>query len=44
MVADALVDDVTEVGRQYVFRPAPKASIQGRSAVEFVLQAAEKAE
>jgi len=42
MVADALVDDVTEVGRQYVFRPAPKASMQGRSAVEFVLAAAEK--
>ncbi len=43
MVADALVDDVTEMGRQYVFRPAPKASMQGRSAVEYVLQAAEKA-
>ena len=43
LVADALVDDVTEMGRQYLFRPAPKASMQGRSAVEFVLGAAEKA-
>ena len=43
MVSDGLVDDITEVGRQYVFRPAPKASMQGRTAVEFVLQAAEKA-
>ena len=42
LVADALVDNVTEMGRQYLFRPAPKASIQGRSAVEFVVEAAEK--
>lgn len=42
LVADALVDNVTEMGRQYLFRPAPKASMQGRSAVEFVLEAAEK--
>ena len=27
LVADALVDNVTEMGRQYLFRPAPKASI-----------------
>ena len=43
LVADALVDDVTEMGRQYLFRPAPKASMHGRSAVEFVLGAAQKA-
>ncbi|HBY57161.1 MAG TPA: hypothetical protein DEG96_04795 [Candidatus Atribacteria bacterium] len=43
LVADALVDSVTEMGRQYLFRPAPKASMHGRSAVEFVLEAAEKA-
>ena len=27
LVADALVDGVTEMGRQYLFRPAPKASM-----------------
>jgi branched-chain amino acid transport system substrate-binding protein len=43
LVADALVDGVTEMGRQYLFRPAPKASMHGRSAVEFVLGAAQKA-
>jgi len=42
MVADALVDSITEVGRQYLFRPSPKASMQGRSAVEYVIEAAEK--
>jgi len=36
LVADALVDGVTEMGRQYLFRPAPKASMHGRSAIEFV--------
>jgi len=42
LVADALVDNVTEMGRQYLFRPAPKASMHGRSAVEFVVEAAKK--
>jgi len=43
LVADALVDDVTGMGRQYLFRPAPKASQHGASAVQFVLEASEKA-
>lgn len=42
LVADALVDSVTASGRQYLFRPAPKASQHGTSAVEFVLEAAEQ--
>lgn len=44
LVADALVDSVTAMGRQYLFRPAPKASQHGETAVEFVLQAAERAD
>jgi len=43
LVADALVDGVTGMGRQYLFRPAPKAGQHGQTAVEFVLQSAEKA-
>jgi len=43
LVADALVDSVTGMGRKYLFRPAPKSSQHGASAVEFVVQAAEKA-
>ncbi len=43
LIADALVDNVTAMGRRYLFRPAPKASQHGASAVEFVVQAAEKA-
>ncbi len=43
LVADALVDSVTMIGRRYLFRPAPKASQHGATAVEFVLAAAEKA-
>lgn len=43
LVADALVDSVTGMGRQYLFRPAPKASQHGETAVEFVLQSAGKA-
>ena len=42
LVADALVDSVTAMGRKYLFRPAPKASQHGASAVEFVVEAAEK--
>ncbi|MFQ6099806.1 MAG: ABC transporter substrate-binding protein [Anaerolineae bacterium] len=43
LVADALVDSVTASGRQYLFRPAPKASQHGASAVEFAMGAAEQA-
>ncbi len=43
LVADALVDSVTAMGRQYLFRPAPKASQHGASAVQFVVQASEEA-
>ncbi len=42
LIADALVDNVTGMGRQYLFRPAPKASQHGVSAVEFVVETAEK--
>lgn len=43
LVADALVDSVTAMGRQYLFRPAPKAGQHGASALQFVVQAGEKA-
>jgi len=43
LVADALVDSVTGMGRQYLFRPAPKASQHGASAVQFVVEAGAKA-
>lgn len=43
LIADALVDSVTGMGRQYLFRPAPKASQHGASAVEFVVEAAKQA-
>ncbi|OIO99089.1 MAG: hypothetical protein AUK03_00160 [Anaerolineae bacterium CG2_30_64_16] len=43
LVADALVDSVTTSGRQYLFRPAPKASQHGASAVQFVVDSAKKA-
>lgn len=43
LVADALVDSVTMIGRRYLFRPAPKASQHGATAVEFVIAAAQKA-
>jgi branched-chain amino acid transport system substrate-binding protein len=43
LIADALVDSVTEMGRRYLFRPAPKASVHGASAVQFVVEAAKKA-
>ncbi|HEY76355.1 MAG TPA: ABC transporter substrate-binding protein [Thermoflexia bacterium] len=42
LIADALVDSVTAMGRQYLFRPAPKASQHGASAVQFVVEAAER--
>jgi branched-chain amino acid transport system substrate-binding protein len=41
LVADALVDSVTQQGRRYLFRPAPKAGAHGATAVEFVMDAAE---
>jgi branched-chain amino acid transport system substrate-binding protein len=43
LIADALVDSVTASGRQYLFRPAPKASQHGASAVKFVMDSAKKA-
>ena len=43
LIADALVDSVTGMGRRYLFRPAPKAGQHGASVVEFAVQAAEKA-
>lgn len=43
LVADALVDSVTQIGRRYLFRPAPKASQHGITAVEFVVAAAKEA-
>jgi branched-chain amino acid transport system substrate-binding protein len=42
LIADALVDSVTGMGRRYLFRPAPKASQHGQSAVEFVVEAAKR--
>jgi len=43
LMVDALVDSVTAMGRQYLFRPGPKASQHGASAVEFALEVAKKA-
>jgi branched-chain amino acid transport system substrate-binding protein len=43
LIADALVDNITAMGRRYLFRPAPKASIHGASAVQFVVDLAKKA-
>jgi branched-chain amino acid transport system substrate-binding protein len=40
LVADALVDSVTQQGRRYLFRPAPKASAHGASAVNFAVEMA----
>lgn len=42
LVMDALVDELTERGWQYVFRLAPRASIHGSSAVKFLLDMANK--
>jgi branched-chain amino acid transport system substrate-binding protein len=42
LIADALVDSVTAMGRKYLFRPAPKASQHGESAVEFVVEEAKR--
>jgi branched-chain amino acid transport system substrate-binding protein len=43
MIADALLDDLTQTGRRYLFRPCPKAGQHGASSVQFVVDAAEKA-
>jgi branched-chain amino acid transport system substrate-binding protein len=40
LLVDALVDSVTGMGRQYLFRPGPKASQHGVSAIEFSVEAA----
>jgi branched-chain amino acid transport system substrate-binding protein len=40
LLVDALVDSVTGMGRQYLFRPGPKASQHGASAIEFSVEAA----
>jgi branched-chain amino acid transport system substrate-binding protein len=40
LMVDALVDSVTAMGRRYLFRPGPKASQHGVSAVEFSVEAA----
>jgi len=42
LVMDALVDWLTEQGWQYVFRIAPKASVHGKTAVDFVFDMAAK--
>lgn len=40
LMVDALVDSVTAMGRQYLFRPGPKAGQHGVSAVEFSVETA----
>jgi len=42
LMADALVPAITQMGRQYVFRPGPDASVHGASAVKFVMEAAKE--
>ncbi len=42
LIADALVDSITQMGRRYLFRPGPKASQHGMSSVRFVMEMAEK--
>lgn len=42
LVADALVDSLTGMGRRYVFRPSANAGQYGRSAVEYLVAEAEK--
>lgn len=42
LIADALVDSVTAMGRQYLFRPAPKAGQHGASALQFLVDMGEK--
>jgi branched-chain amino acid transport system substrate-binding protein len=40
---DALADNMVEVGRKYLFRPAPTATKHGAAAMQFVIDAAKKA-
>jgi branched-chain amino acid transport system substrate-binding protein len=42
LVADALVDFLSESGWKYFFRAAPKASIHGATAVDFIIESAKK--
>ncbi|MGC8983409.1 MAG: ABC transporter substrate-binding protein [Desulfurococcaceae archaeon] len=42
LVTDALVDALSEQGWKYFFRVAPRASIHGASAVDFVMEMAKK--
>jgi branched-chain amino acid transport system substrate-binding protein len=40
---DALADNMVEVGRKYLFRPAPTATKHGAAAMQFVIDSAKKA-
>lgn len=42
LVADALVDSLTAMGRRYVFRPSANAGQYGASAVEFIVDMVKK--
>jgi branched-chain amino acid transport system substrate-binding protein len=42
LVADALADNLTQIGRRYLFRPSANAGQYGASAVEFVVDIAKK--
>jgi branched-chain amino acid transport system substrate-binding protein len=42
LVADALADNLTAMGRRYLFRPSANAGMYGASAVEFIVDAAKK--
>lgn len=40
LIADALVPAITQMGRQYLFRPGPTASNHGAAAYDFVMETA----
>lgn len=40
LIADALVPQITQMGRQYLFRPGPTASDHGKMAYQFVKESA----
>ncbi len=42
LIADALVDTLTQMGRKYLFRPAPTAGQHGKSNVDFLIDYAKK--
>jgi branched-chain amino acid transport system substrate-binding protein len=42
LVSDALADNLTQIGRRYLFRPSANAGQYGASAVEFVVDIAKK--